>query len=64
MTITTEQKQALAKSGKQPVRVADPETNTAYVIVREDVYRKLQELAFMDHSDESLFEYGEFYPDK
>lgn len=64
MTITTEQRQALEKSGREPVRVVDPDTKTAYLIVREDVFRKLQESAFMDHSDESLFEYGEFYPDK
>ena len=41
MTITPEQKAAIERSGSEPVRVEDPETKTAYLIVREDVYRKL-----------------------
>ena len=34
----------------------------AYLVIREDVYRKLQELV-IDHSDRSLYEFGEFHPD-
>jgi hypothetical protein len=64
MTITAEQKQAIEKAGIEPVRVEDPETNTPYLIVREDLYRKMFQAVAFDHSDESLYEYGEFHPDK
>ena len=40
MTLTPELKQAVEKAGDEPVRVEDPETHTAYLIVREDVYRR------------------------
>ena len=36
MTLTPELKQAVEKAGDEPVRVEDPETHTAYLIVRED----------------------------
>lgn len=38
MTITPEMKQAVDRSGTEPVRVQDPETHTAYVMIREDLY--------------------------
>ncbi len=62
MTISRELKQAVEQAGKEPVRVEDPETRTAYVLIREDVYRKLSELSAVDHTDPSFFEYGEFRP--
>jgi len=62
MTITTEMKQAIERAGKDPVRVEDPDTHTAYILVREDVYRRLFTLAAIDHSDRSLYEVGEFRP--
>ena len=61
-TITPELRQAIEKSGGEPVRVEDPQTNEAYLLVREDVYRKLQLLTMIDHTDESFFEFGEFRP--
>lgn len=63
-TITPEQRQEIQRSGDEPVRVEDPETKQAYLLVREEVYRKLRVLAAIDHNDPSLFEFGEFYPDK
>jgi hypothetical protein len=63
MTLTPELKQAVEKAGEEPVRVEDPETHTAYVIVREDVYRRMCELTAVDHTDRSLYEFGEFHPD-
>jgi hypothetical protein len=42
-TITPEQRQALAEAGDAPVELADPQTGTAYVLVRADLYRKMQE---------------------
>jgi hypothetical protein len=64
MTLTPELKEAVAKAGNEPVRVEDPETHTAYLIVREDVYRRMCALSVSDHSDRSLYEFGEFHPDQ
>jgi hypothetical protein len=63
MTLTPELKRAVEKAGDEPVRVEDPETQTAYLIVREDVYRRIFGLSAIDHSDRSLYEFGEFHPD-
>ena len=41
MTLTPELKQAIEKAGDEPVRVEDPETHTAYLIVREVMYRRM-----------------------
>jgi hypothetical protein len=64
MTLTPELKQAVEKAGDAPVRVEDPETHTAYVIVREDVFRRLSNLTTIDHADRSLHEFGEFHRDR
>ena len=62
MTITTEQKQAIEKASFEPVRVEDPDTKTPYLIIREDVYRKMWQSLAVDHSEKSLYEVGEFRP--
>ena len=62
MTITPEMKEAVLQAGDEPVRVEDPVTNTAYLVVREDVYRQMHALAAMDHSDLSLYEYEDYHP--
>lgn len=64
MTITPELKEAVERSGEGPIRVVDLETQTAYVLIREDVYRKMIEQTAIDHSDRSLYEFGEFHPDE
>lgn len=61
MTLTAELKQAVEKAGDEPVRVEDPKSHTAYLIVREDVYRRMYALTGIDHSDRSLYEFGEFH---
>ncbi len=43
-TITPEQRQAAAEAGDSPVELADSQTGTGYVLMRADVYRKMQEL--------------------
>jgi hypothetical protein len=63
MTLTPELKQAVERAGDEPVRVEDPQTHTAYLIVREDVYRRMYALTAIDHPDRSLYEFGEFHPD-
>lgn len=62
MILTPELKQAVAKAGDEPVQVEDPETQTAYLIVREDVHRRMYGLTAIDLSDHSLHEFGEFPP--
>ncbi len=62
MTITAEQRKAVAEAGEEPVRVEDPETHTAYMLVREDVYKKMHAVATLDHSDLSLYEYEDYRP--
>ena len=64
MTITPELKAAVERAGDEPIRLENPETKTAHLVIREEVYRELQQLAAIDHSDRSLYEFGEFYPDK
>jgi hypothetical protein len=43
-SITPEQRQALEQAGDQPVPVADPQTETTYVLVRADVFQRMQAL--------------------
>ena len=62
ITITTEQKQAIEKAGVKPVRVEDPDTKTPYLIIREDVSRKIQDMVRIEQIDPSFFEVGEFVP--
>jgi hypothetical protein len=42
-TITPEQRQAVADAGDLPVELADPQTGLAYVLMRAELYRQLQE---------------------
>jgi hypothetical protein len=60
MTLTPELKQAVEKAGDEPVRVEDPETHTAYVVIREDLYRQLREA--VPESDFTLQEFEELTP--
>ena len=54
MTITPEQKQAVEQAGVEPVRVRDPGTGTAYVLIREDVYRQMRELVGFENAEREL----------
>jgi hypothetical protein len=63
MTILTpEQRQEIERAGEQPVRVEDPETKIAYLIVKEEVFQQLQKLVEIENIDPSLFEFGDFVP--
>ena len=41
-TITPEIKQAIAQAGDAPVSLIDPETETAYILVRADVFEQMR----------------------
>jgi hypothetical protein len=62
--LTPEQRQEIQRAGGKPLKIEDPETHQVYVVIPEDVYRKLQESAAIDHTDPSLYEFGEFFPDR
>jgi hypothetical protein len=52
--LTEQQQQALQRDSERPPRVIDPATNTAYVLLRADVYQKMQ--ALLDDEDVRLME--------
>ena len=60
MTLTPELKQAIERGGDEPVRVEDPDTHTAYVVIKEDLYRKLR--AAVPETDFTLHEFEELIP--
>jgi hypothetical protein len=50
--LTREQQQALDARAEDPIRVIDPRTQDRYVLVREEVYEKLQGLIAGDRLTE------------
>jgi hypothetical protein len=52
--LTEQQQQALAREPESPPRIIDRATNTTYVLVRADVYEKIQVL--LDEDDVRLLE--------
>jgi hypothetical protein len=60
--LTPEQRQEIKQAGERPVRVEDPETKVAYLIVKEEVYQRMQGLVEVEKIDPSFFEYGDFVP--
>jgi hypothetical protein len=44
-TLTPDQRQEVQKAAEEPVRIADPETQNEYVILRADVYDRIRALA-------------------
>ena len=37
ITLTPEQRQEIEKAGDEPVRIEDPETRTAYILLKAEV---------------------------
>jgi len=62
--LSLEQRQALSRAEGEPIRVEDPDTKAAYVIVPEDLFRQMRELLTVEKIDRSLYEFGEFHPAK
>ncbi|MDB5352511.1 MAG: hypothetical protein JWN86_3758 [Planctomycetota bacterium] len=54
MTITTEMRQAVEQAGIEPIRIEDPSSGTSYVLIREDVYRQMQEIVILESSEREL----------
>ncbi len=55
--ITKEIRRAIEQAGDQPVRLEDPQTTQTYVLLRADVYDRIQRLFAEDdrHSAEAAF---------
>jgi hypothetical protein len=49
--LTEEQRKALEQGGENPPRVIDPVTNVSYVLVRSDIYERVQALFADDDWD-------------
>ena len=62
MTITPEMKKAVEQAGIESLRVEDPETHAAYVVMKEDACRRLWEAVEVETIDPSFFECGQFIP--
>jgi hypothetical protein len=60
MTIPAELRQALEWAGNEPVRIEDPETRGAYVLLRADVYERMRALMEAEEIDPSFFEIDDF----
>jgi hypothetical protein len=43
-TLTPELRQAVEQVGGQPVEINDPQTNTEYILLRADVYKRMRKL--------------------
>ncbi len=59
--LTPEQMQAVQEAGQGPVRLEDPETTQAYVILRAELYERMRALTEED-IDPSFFEIDDFEP--
>jgi hypothetical protein len=42
--LTLEQRQAMLREGEAPPRAIDPDTHTAYVLIRQEIYDRVKEL--------------------
>lgn len=62
--ITPEQRQLVERAGNEPVPLEDPETRQGFVLLRRDVYDRLLKLMEVEQVDRSLYEFGEFHPDR
>jgi hypothetical protein len=60
-TLTPEQRQIIERAGDKPVRVEDPETHKAYVILKAEVFEKMRAVA-EEEIDPSFFEIDDFEP--
>ena len=49
-TLTSELRQEIERAGDEPVRIEDPETRIAYVLMKAEVYERITLRADSDHS--------------
>jgi hypothetical protein len=52
--LTLEQRQAVAQRGETPPRAIDPDTQTTYVLIREEVYAQVKALLEAEEGQQFL----------
>ena len=52
--LTFEQRQAVIQQGETPIRAIDPDTDTTYVLIREEIYTKVKSLLGEEQSNQFL----------
>jgi hypothetical protein len=62
MMITAELRQVIEQAGDEPVRIEDPHTHAAYVLLKAEVYDRMRALAEAEKIDPSFFEIDDFEP--
>jgi hypothetical protein len=62
MTITTELRRAIEQAANEPVRIEDPHTHAAYVLLKAEVYEQMRALVEAEETDPSFFEIDDFEP--
>lgn len=63
MTISSEMRQAIERAGNEPVRIEDPQTHAAYVLLKEEVYERMRAVVEAEEEiDPSFFEIDDFEP--
>jgi hypothetical protein len=55
--LTREQRYEVRNAGDVPLTLTDPETKTAYVVLKADVYERMRRV--YEEVDQSLFEFEE-----
>jgi hypothetical protein len=55
--LTREQRDEVRHAGDVPLTLTDPETKTAYVVLKADVYERMRRV--YEEVDQSLFEFEE-----
>ena len=52
--LTPEQRQAVSRQSGSPLRAIDPDTQTGYVLIREETYDRVKALVSEDDDNQSL----------
>jgi hypothetical protein len=52
--LTLEQRQAVAQQGEKPPRAVDPDTQTTYVLIPEEIYARVKALLYDEEPNEFL----------
>lgn len=60
--LTPELRQAIEDAGDEPVRIEDPQTTVAYVVLKLEVYEQMRASMNPEEIDPSFFEIGDFEP--
>lgn len=60
LKLTPEQQREVREAGDSPLRLADPDTRTEYVVVKAELYDRMRRV--FEEVDPSLYEFEEIEP--